>query len=257
MYPTISIGPLVLPTAGLVYILGAWLVLVAVERAAKVVGVQVQPTYGVAVVGLLAGFIGARLTFVATHWPAYAENLLAIVWPLNSGFSPAGGLLIGGIAALYYGRWKRLPLAPTLDALLPGVIVGFMVFSLADFLGGPGYGQETTLPWGIDLFSIRRHPVQIYEILAGFFALGAWYFMLRRRARPGRAFLLGVAVYAAGRLLVDAFRADALLTAGGYHIVQIISLVIMLACLAFLAFDTPPVDLERPEPESSSSLPKS
>jgi phosphatidylglycerol:prolipoprotein diacylglycerol transferase len=247
MLPTISIGPLVLPTTGLVYILGAWLVLTVVERAAKFTGASVQPTYGVAFVGMLAGFIGARLLFVATHWSAYVDNPLSIIWPLSSGFSPAGGLLVGGVAALYYARWQRLPLGRTLDALLPGVIVGFMVVSLADFLGGPGYGQETTLLWGIDLFGIRRHPVQIYELLAGLVALAAWYFLARNRIRPGRAFLLGTAVYAAGRLLLDAFRANAPLTTGGFHIIQIISLVIMLTCLVFLAFDTPPETAETAE----------
>lgn len=250
MYPSLSIGPLVISTAGLVYILGAWLALMAVERAAKMVGAQVQPTYGLAFISLLAGFIGARLVFVVTHWSAYVENPIDIVWPLTTGFSPAGGLLIGLAVALYYGRWKRLPLLTTLDALLPGAIVGFMVVSLADFLGGPGYGQETTLPWGIDLFGIIRHPVQIYELIVGVVALVAWYYAIRARAKPGRAFLFATATYAAGRLLVDAFRADTPLTSGGFHIIQIISLVVMLACLAILAFDSSASTA--PEPEKST-----
>ena len=67
---------------------------------------------------------------------------------------------------------RQLPPAGTLDALAPGLVVGLMVVSLADFLAGPGYGSETTLFWAIDLFGVRRHPVQLYESLTMLLFLG-------------------------------------------------------------------------------------
>jgi phosphatidylglycerol:prolipoprotein diacylglycerol transferase len=188
----------------------------------------------VAAVAVAAGFIGARLVFVALHWTAYRENLSGIVWPLTSGYSLWGGLFFALAAAFFYGRRKQLALAPTLDALAPGLLAGFLVISLADFLGGPGYGTITALPFGIDVFGIRRHPVQLYEILVGVAALLTWGWSLRRRKFDGQLFLLTIAVYSGGRLFVDAFRANAWLNPGGFHIFQIISLVVLLVCVFLL-----------------------
>ncbi len=236
MVPTLHIGRFVFPTAGLTFILGAWLCLTVIERTAKRLNLDVTATYTLAVAGLLAGFIGARLTFVALYWPAYQQNLLGIVWPLTSGYQPWGGLVCGVLAMFFYGRARQLPLAATLDALAPGLILGFMVVSLADFLGGPGYGTLTAVPWGVSQYGVRRHPVQLYEILAGGVVLLAWWQLATRRKYAGQLFLVALAIYSAARLVLDAFRDNTWLTAGGYHAWQLISFVIMLICLFLLAY---------------------
>jgi phosphatidylglycerol:prolipoprotein diacylglycerol transferase len=127
-----------------------------------------------------------------------------------------------------YGRAKQLPLGATLDALAPGLLVATIIVSLADFLGGPGYGVVTALPWGIDVFGIQRHPVQFYEILIALLSLLVWWWGFRHRRQEGQLFLMALIVYAAGRLFVDAFRANTPLSANGYHIIQIAALVIVL-----------------------------
>ena len=110
-----------------------------VDRAARRLGQEPELLYALASVALLGGFIGARLVFILLHWSSYDDNLLGIVWPLTSGYNAIGGVLIGIGAAFFYGRWRRLALWPTLDALTPGLLVFLMAASLADFLGGAGY----------------------------------------------------------------------------------------------------------------------
>jgi len=228
MYPTISFGGLVLPTAGLVYILGAWLVLSVIERAAKALDLDAESTYGLAAIMLAASYIGARLIFIVLHWSAFQENLIGIIWPLTSGYHFWGGLFFGVAAGILFGRAKQLPFGATLDALAPGVLVAMIVISLADFLGGPGYGAETALPWGIDVFGIQRHPVQFYEIMIALAGLLAWWWGFKHRRQEGQLFLMALVVFAAGRLFVDAFRANSPLSASGYHIVQIAALTVVL-----------------------------
>ena len=234
MLPTISIGPLVLPTAGLVYIVGAWVALTAIERSAKALKLDAEAVYGLSAVALAAGFIGARLLFVVLHWPAYRENLTAIVWPLTSGFDVWGGLVLAIVVAFLYGRARRLPAAATLDALAPGLFVALIAVSLADLLGGPGYGTETAVPWALDVFGIRRHPVQLYEIVVALLALLVWRLAFDRRSFDGQLFLMSVAVYSAGRLIFDTYRANAWLTSSGFHILQIASLMVLLVCIFLL-----------------------
>ncbi|HSM55342.1 MAG TPA: prolipoprotein diacylglyceryl transferase family protein [Candidatus Sulfomarinibacteraceae bacterium] len=234
MLPTINIGPLVLPTAGLVYILGIWIALSVVEKAAATLRLHVAATYTVSVTALAAGFIAARVVFVATHWSAYAENLLGIIWPLTSGFNFSAGLLAGVAGGFFYARARQLPAGATLDALAPGILVGLAVVSLADFLAGPGYGKEADLLWSVDLFGIQRHPVQVYEMLVAGLALLGWHLYRSRREYQGQLFLLATAIYSAGRFFVDTFRANAWLTDGGYHVLQIVLLLIFMGCLMLL-----------------------
>jgi prolipoprotein diacylglyceryltransferase len=239
MFPTINIGPLVLPTAPLIYVLGAWLGLAAVERAARRLGQPSETMYALATTGLLAWLIAARLIFVATYWSAYRDNLLGILWPLNTGFNAWGGLLVGVAAAFFYGRWQRLHPGATLDALAPVLLVALLAVSLADFLAGPGFGTLTNQPWGINQFGVRRHPVQVYEIIMALLALVAWRLSVqssdRQKAFRGRHFLVATAVYCAGRLFVDAFRANPWVTSGGFHVIQVVCLAAVWLSLLFLA----------------------
>lgn len=237
MLPFLNLGPLALPTGPLVYLLGVWLALFAVDRAARRLGLDAERHYAVATTAVVAGFVGARLVFVLLHWSSYDDNLLGIVWPLTTGYSAIGGAIIGAAAAFFYGRWRRLSLWPALDALAPGLLVFLIAVSLADFVGGAGYGSLTSVPWGITVFGVRRHAVQLYEALAGVAALGAWWAATSPRLRgvAGRPFLCAAAVYAGGRLLVDAYRENAVLVSG-FHVTQIVALAVLLLALGALAW---------------------
>ncbi len=101
MLPTLSIGPLVIPTTPLVYLVGIWISLSVVERAARKLNLNVEATYSATAVSLAGGFIGARIVFVILHWPAYRSNLSGIVWPITSGYDLWGGLIIALISAFF------------------------------------------------------------------------------------------------------------------------------------------------------------
>lgn len=237
MLPYLNLGPLGLPTAPLVYIIGIWLALYAVDRAARRLGLDPEHYYGLAATALVSGFIGARLAFVLLRWSSFDDNLLGIVWPLTSGYNAVGGILMAAAAAFFYARWRQLPLWPSLDALAPGLIVFLMTVSLADLLGGPGYGTLTDLPWGLTQYGVRRHPVQVYELLVGMIALGVWWWATapRNRTQPGRVALIALAVYAGGRLFVEAYRDNAWLVLDGIRVVQVISLAVLMVALVWLA----------------------
>ena len=76
--------------------------------------------------------------------------------------------------------------------------------------------------------------MQLYEVAAGIVALVVWWRFVDRRRTEGHLFLLTLAVYAGGRLLFDAFRANTPLTAEGYHLIQIASLIILLVSVFLL-----------------------
>lgn len=234
MYPAINLGPLVLPTAAFIYIIGVWVCLTVAERAARRLDLDTEIMSALVTTGIIAGFIGARLTFVFLYWPAYQNNLLGIVWPINSGFNVWGGLFFGAAAMFFYGRYKQIAAAPYLDALAPVIVTGLLFVSLADFLGGPGFGTFTSAAWGINNFDITRHPVQLYEIGVAVVALLAWTYFQKRPHFAGQLFLITTAVYCFGRLIVDAFRANTWITSGGWHGLQILCLSATLIAVLLL-----------------------
>lgn len=236
MYPTINIGPAVLPTASLTILLTVWLALTAVERAAMRLKLPVVALSNVATATVAAGWLGARLTFVAWHWSAYANDLLGIIWPLTMGYSLAGGLFFAAATLFFYGRAVRLPWRAALDAFAPALLVGLMGLSLADFLAGPGYGGLTAVPWAVSQYGMRRHPVQLYEWMGGLLALAAWWRLHGRRLYAGQLFLLSSAVYSATFLFFEAFRGNAALTSDGYRWGQLLAYAVLLLALALLAY---------------------
>lgn len=248
MFPALEIGPLVIPTGVFALLLGGWLALSVVERAAPRVGGVPAHLYALATAMIVAGIIGARLSFVFLHWDAFQENLLGIVWPLNSGYELWGGLLFALAAAWLQMRRDQLALGTVLDGLLPGLLTMLVFVSLSDFLGGSGYGVETTMPWGLRLFDlpVKRHPVQLYEVLVGLTALGSWVYLVRGRTRlPAGAnytrnsILIPSAIYAGGRLFVEAFRANSVVVGDGWRVVQLLCLAVLAAALWLYAAAAP------------------
>lgn len=77
MFPTLNLGGLVFPTAGLIIILGVWLMLTLVERTAVRTQQNPQLIYGVMATAVFVGFIGARLTFVLQYWSLIAKTCSA------------------------------------------------------------------------------------------------------------------------------------------------------------------------------------
>jgi prolipoprotein diacylglyceryltransferase len=231
MFPSLSLGPLVIPTGPFLVILGVWLALWLVEKGAAALDQDAPTVYALSAVGLTVGVLAARLSFVALYWPAYRAAPLTIIWPMTSGFLPWAGLLAGGAAAFFYGRYRRLPLRPTLDALTPGLLALLITISLVDFAAGPGYGRETDVFWAITAYGVGRHPVQLYEIVFALAALYGWRRLARGSYFDGQLFLWGTAVYAAGRLFVEAFRANSWLIANDYRGMQIVAWAVLLAAI--------------------------
>jgi phosphatidylglycerol:prolipoprotein diacylglycerol transferase len=106
--------------------------------------------------------------------------------------------------------------------------------SLSHLAAGTAFGSPTNLPWGIELWSATRHPAQIYELIASLLIFGFIWFR-RVDSPPGKIFLLFVALTAASRLFLEAFRGDSTLIFGGVRFAQVIAWIVLAA--AFLAYE--------------------
>jgi prolipoprotein diacylglyceryltransferase len=232
MFPVLQIGPLALQTPGLALILGLWIGLSLSERLAPHFKADANKLYNLVFTALVAGVIGARLSFAAQSTQAFIASPISI-FSLNPGLlDPVGGLAIGVVAAAIYGNRAGLSLWPTLDALSPLLAVFAIALGVSHLASGKAFGLPTSLPWGIDLWGAKRHPTQIYEILAGLLTLGLiWPRSTgRTQSRPrvtGSTFSIFLALSAGMYLIIAGLRGDSSVLANGIRTSQLAAWMIL------------------------------
>lgn len=234
MLPVIQVGPLALPVPQFSILLALWLGLSLAERYAYRREVSPDEVYNLVFTGLVAGLLGARLGYVLQYPSAFAQSPLSLI-SVNLGLlDPFIGYAAGLVAMAVYGQRKKMPLWNTLDALTP--LLGVLAFGLAvSHIGsGEAFGAETSLPWGISLWGARRQPSQFYELASAILILIITYRNLKSDLKPGVLFLGFVAMNAAARLFLEAFRGDSLTLPGGFREAQIIAWLIFTSALVFL-----------------------
>ncbi len=238
MFPVVHVGPLAVQAPGLLLLAGLWLGISLAEKNAGRYALQGNLVDNLVLVSLLAGLVGARLGYVARFPNAFLPNL-ASLFSLNPGLlDPSGGLLAGALAALVYGSRKRLPFWSTLDALTPGLALFSVFLGLAHLASGDAFGAPTHLPWGIYLWGEVRQPSQVYEILAAGIILWVVWPQGRLSNPPaqialtsGRAFLTFLALSAAARIFLEAFRGDSVLVFDRLRLAQLIAWGVLAVAL--------------------------
>ncbi|MEO8482499.1 MAG: prolipoprotein diacylglyceryl transferase [Acidobacteriota bacterium] len=191
-----------------------------------------------AVVGVVAGLIGAKLLWTVEH---AGEAPLSDLLLSRGGLSWFGGFIGGVGTALVWFAWRRYPILPILAASTPALAAGHAIGRIGCFLVGDDYGRPTSLPWGVAFPQglpptyVPVHPTQLYEAaflvpltwllirwrrqgLADRSVLG-WYLLLTGIARFAIE-VLRVNVRVAFGLTVAQFAAAAIVVAGGVLILS-------------------------------------
>jgi phosphatidylglycerol:prolipoprotein diacylglycerol transferase len=183
MIPFLHLGPLTIPTFGLMVATGllaaAYLLQADFDRRReqfvksgylKGSGKPSHHDEGFLIIGIagLAGLVGARLYHVLES----PRELVADPSLLISrfGFAWFGGFLGGFVALLFLARRFGIPALEFMDLCSPAAAVGYAIGRIGCLLSGDGdYGVPTTLPWGMSFpngvvpTTERVHPTPLYE----------------------------------------------------------------------------------------------
>ena len=235
MFPVIRIGSFSLQAPGLMLLLSLWIGITLAEKSAKVYKVSAKKLSDLILIAILAGILGARLTYIAQYPQAFVGNLLNII-SINPGLLDiGGGIAFAIIGTLIYVQKKEMDLWKTLDALIP--FFGMLAIGLAtsNLASGDAFGSETTLPWGIELWGAKRHPSQIYTMLSALITLNLiWPPKLNTQHPAGRDFLIFISLTALYTLFLEAFRGDSKLIFDGIRSTQILALIALAFTFWFL-----------------------
>jgi phosphatidylglycerol:prolipoprotein diacylglycerol transferase len=231
MFPILQLGPLAIQLPGLFLLVGVWVAISLIEKEAPRHNLSTAALSNLILLGLVAGIVGARLWYAVRFIDVYLDNPLSLFSLNPSTLASGEGLLTGVLAAWIYAQRKGLPFWSTLDALAPGLAVFGIAVGLSHFSSGDAFGAPTSVPWAIELWGEQRHPSQIYEILLAALILFSLWRVRSWDVFPGFTFLSWVAMAAAVRLFLEAFRGDSVIILGSVRSAQVISLAILLGAM--------------------------
>ncbi|MFC2030040.1 prolipoprotein diacylglyceryl transferase [Chloroflexota bacterium] len=231
MLPVIQIGPLAIQTEGLILVAGFWLAIEIAGRQGSRLGLDQGAIQNAGLFGVLAGIASARLAYVLQYWPVYRENLLGIASLNPQTLSPMVGLLVGLLVAAAYLQRKKMPVRLLLDAIAPGAAILLATLALANLASGNAFGAESGVPWAVEMWDARRHPVQFYEFTVGLAILGIVWGVGKKAPAPGLLFLLFVALYGGARLLLEPLRVTSQLLPSGFRMTQVVGLSALVGAL--------------------------
>jgi phosphatidylglycerol---prolipoprotein diacylglyceryl transferase len=230
MIPFLHIGPLAIPTFGLMVacaMLLAYFVLRADLSRRGIADKKSGEAETLIAAPCLAGFVGAKLYhLLESPSEFFADPVHLLLSPY--GFAWFGGLL-AGFATFALVAWRlvkrsaanghTLSVLTIFDAGSPAAALGYGIGRIGCFLSGDGdYGIPTSLPWGMSFpnglvpTTQRVHPTPIYELIV---ACGIAWFLWRMgsaalgahpQAKPGKVFAAYLILTGAARFLVEFIR---------------------------------------------------
>ena len=157
----------------------------------------------VALAALLGAIIGAKMLAWLEHPYTTWEGLTESPALLIGGKTVVGGLL-GGMMAVELAKNRLGITVRTGDAWVLPLAVGMSIGRLGCFFTGLDdmtYGYHTSVLWGVDFGDGKRHPTQLYEMLA-IWLLVAYIHRTKEQAQ-GSAFRSYMVGYLWWRLFID------------------------------------------------------
>jgi prolipoprotein diacylglyceryl transferase len=198
----------------------------------------------VAVWGVAAGIVGARLYHVVTSWEDVPDPKWKGVFEVwEGGLGIWGGILFGVLAGAVVIKRSGGSVLQAMDAVAPGLLVAQGIGRLGNWWNQELYGKPTDLPWGLEIDDAHNqdfppgttfHPTFLYEMLWDFAGAAVVIFVARRwRIRPPALFSLYVSWYTFGRFFEEQLRIDPSTIVWGMRLNAWVSLVLFIASSLF------------------------
>lgn len=216
------LGPLPIRAYALAIIAGALVAIWLAEKRFVARGGEKGVIGDVAVWAIPFGIVGARIYHVATDWQLYFgasghPGDIVKIW--NGGIGIWGAVAGGALGAWIALKRRGVPFGLAADAVAPTLLVAQAIGRFGNYFNQELFGRPTTLPWGLKIDPDHRpdgferyatfHPTFLYESLWNLAMAGLLVLLDRRFSfARGRAFLLYVMLYTAGRVWIEALRID-------------------------------------------------
>ena len=243
----LELGPISIHAYGLMLLLAiaacVWLTGVRWTRR----GGDWDLVFRVAVWGVAAGIVGARLYHVITSWDEVPDEWWGVFAVWKGGLGVWGGIGLGVLVGAIVVHRSGVSVTRFMDAVAPGLLLAQAIGRWGNWWNQELFGRPTDRPWGLEIDPENRpaqygdretfHPTFLYESLWSLIGVGVLLLVDRRfRIRPPSLFALYVAWYTAGRFFVEQLRVDPAHELGPWRLNAWVSLVLFVASIAFFVW---------------------
>lgn len=234
-----SIGPFTVHGYGLMIGIGVLCCIFMGMRRAKKYGMNEETVIDIALFGLAAGFLGAKLLYIIVEFKAFISDPWSVLG--SEGFVVYGGISAGVAAAIIYCRVKGLVFLEYFDLLSPCIALAQGFGRIGCFLAGCCYGRETDSFLGVEFppeslapAGVKLLPTQLFSSAGDFCIMGILLWHYKRRRRAGDTGFCYMLLYGVGRFFIEMLRNDDRGNVGSLSTSQFISLFIIGAAVLLL-----------------------
>lgn len=240
---------------GIVIVTGMMIAIWIAQREAKRTGQNPEQYLDLAMIGIAAGILGARIYYVIFAWDYYKDDLLSIFNIRQGGLAIYGGIIGACIAVVIYSRKKKQNFSLLMDTASMSIVFGQIMGRWGNFFNREAFGDYTNnlfamqLPvsavraneitqkmWdhvvtvnGVEY--IQVHPTFLYESLWNVGVLLFLFWFRKRKKFNGEVFLMYLIGYGLGRIWIEGLRTDQLLLpVVGLPVSQLLSGCFVVGC---------------------------
>lgn len=240
---------------GIVIVTGMMIAICIAQREAKRTGQNPEQYLDLAMIGIAAGILGARIYYVIFAWDYYKDDLLSIFNIRQGGLAIYGGIIGACIAVVIYSRKKKQNFSLLMDTASMSIVFGQIMGRWGNFFNREAFGDYTNnlfamqLPvsavraneitqkmWdhvvtvnGVEY--IQVHPTFLYESLWNVGVLLFLFWFRKRKKFNGEVFLMYLIGYGLGRIWIEGLRTDQLLLpVVGLPVSQLLSGCLVVGC---------------------------
>ena len=241
---TIDLGPFTIHMYGLMLLLAiaacCWLTGYRWVRC----GGDWDLVFRVAVWGVAAGIVGARLYHDVTSWNEVPKPWWGPFAVWQGGLGVWGGILFGILAGAWIVRRSGQSVRLFMDAVAPGLLLAQGIGRIGNWFNQELFGKPTDLPWGLKIDPQHRppgyfdhntfHPTFLYELTYDLIGVAILLWVDRRFniRRPG-LLALYVSYYCFGRFFEELLRVDPAHEFLGLRLNAWVSIVVFVLSTAF------------------------
>lgn len=209
----LSIGPITIHGYGLMIGIGILLAFFLAGKRAKRKGLSEDDLYGIGLVCVIFGILGAKLLFCIIEFRSILQDPMSIF--SGNGFVVYGGIIGGTLAAFVYCRKKKLDFLKYFDLVMPSIALAQGFGRIGCFLAGCCYGKETDSIFGIVFKNsnfapngVKLIPTQLISSAGNFLIMAILLVFARKQRQPGKVGALYLILYSIGRFAVEYLRND-------------------------------------------------
>jgi prolipoprotein diacylglyceryl transferase len=236
------VGPLTLHMYGLMLLLAIAAAIWLTGRRWVKWGGDWDLIFRMAVWGVIAGIVGARIYHLITNWedPAIHAHWYGPFAVWEGGLGVWGGIALGVLVGAVVVRRSGNSVRLMMDAVAPGLLLAQGIGRWGNYFNQELYGKATSLPWGLKIDALPGqtfHPTFLYEFIWD--VLGVLFLLWvdrRYQLRRPALFALYVMVYTAFRTFEETLRIDPAHHFLGQRINFWVSLVCFIASTLFFVW---------------------